>query len=116
VLEPDETVAVQGQAASADQHMDVGMESQLTGPGVQDQGQAKGQPFPGLAQRQQSVGGGTQQGLVDHRRLEPGQDPQFRRQGEHHVEVADSQDPTAARSDPLLLGQGLALRAVPVPA
>jgi hypothetical protein len=116
VLEPDETVAIQGQAASADQDVDVGMESQLPGPGVQDQGQAKGQPFPGLAQRQQRVGGGMQQGLVDHRRLESGQDPQFRRQGEHHVEVADGQDSTAARSDPLLLGQGLALWAVPVPA
>jgi len=116
VLESDEAAAIQAQAASADQHVDVGMVAQFPGPGVQDLGQAEDQPPAGPAQFQQGVGYGAEHGLVDHGRVQPGQSPQFRRQGEYHVEMADGQDPLAACFDPLLLGQGLALGAMPVSA
>ena len=112
----DQAAAVQGQAPGGDQHVEMGVEGQFPGPGVQHQHQARRGLQPGPEQLQEGPGRGAEQGAVELGRILPGQEPQFRREGEHQVEVRQVQEALGFLVEPAFLGQGLALGAVPVSA
>ena len=91
------------------------MEGQLPGPGVQHHHQARSGFQPSPEQLQKGLGHGAEEGAVDLGRILSGQEPQFRREGEHQVEVRQVQEALGLFVEPAFLGQGLALWAVPVP-
>ena len=66
--------------------------------------------------RDQRLGRGLEQEIIDHRLVLVGDVGNGRRQREHHVEVGHRQQLGFALSQPLLRGGALALRAVPVAA
>jgi len=108
--------AVLGEGAAGDDAVDVGVEEQLAGPGVQDHGHAEGAAEAVAPEGHQGLGGCGHHEVVDEARVGPGEHPQLRRQREDDVEVWHRQHPRLALCDPLVLGVGLTGRTVSVPA
>ena len=92
--------------------------AEVLAPGVQDQGDADLAPDPArvAAEGQERVRRRREQEAVEPPRVAPDQRVEGVRQREHDVVVPGRQELVAARLDPALLGQGLALGAVAVPA
>jgi hypothetical protein len=101
---------------AVDQHVEVGVEAQLPGPGVQHQHQAWSGLQPGPEQFQEGLGHGAEEGAVELGRVLLGQETQLRRDREHQMEMRQVQEALGLLFEPALLGQGLALGAVPVAA
>ncbi len=92
------------------------MEAEVPGPGVEHQGEPQGGPEVGPSQLRQDLAGDLEQGAIDLHWMAHGHGLQLRGEREHQVEVGHRQDALGPGIDPLLLGCGLALGAVTVPA
>ena len=92
------------------------MEMEFPRPGMENQGEAQGDAQPGAGQLQERLARAAEQGVVDLPRMPTSQGPKVFRQGEHPVEMRDGQNGRSPGRDPAFLGEGLAFRAVPVPA
>src|SRR5262249_33029197 len=111
-----ERLAVEGEAPRRDDRMDVGVEVEVTLPGVEHQRGAEDGVEPALPEGKQRVGRRVEEGVEDRPRRELGEEAELGRKGEHDVEVPYVQLALAALGDPPLLGERLALRAMPVAA
>ena len=113
VLEPG---PVQGQAARTDQDVNVGVEAQVSGPGVEHEGEPESDSQPGFGQFQQGFAGTFEQGSVKLAWMAVTHWAEVLRQGEHGVVVRDRQDRLTPAGQPVLLGQCLTFGAVAVAA
>lgn len=97
-------------------HMQVAQ--QILGPRMEHQreGQRAAQPERTGAEREQRLCTGREQDVSDEAEIAAGQRVQRMRQGEHQMHIGHRQQFPLTRRDPLFLGAGLALRAMPVPA
>ena len=111
-----EAKPIERQAAWGDDRVHVGVEAKVAGPGMQDERGAEDRAEPALAELEQGLGGSMKERVEDHLRSAASERPQFRRKREDDVEVPDIEQPLAALLDPMLLGERLTLRAVPVAA
>src|SRR5450759_2145895 len=100
--------------------MDMRMKEQISGPGMQDSGDAKlgvfAQPLRVGGQGQERVGGRSEQECEDLGSVVAGETVQLTGDGEDEVEVVDWQDALEASLDPAGLIERLALRAMAIPA
>ena len=111
-------LAVERDAAARHDHVDVRVMGHRRAPGVQHGGDADaGAEVLGIGgDRDQGLGRGLEQEIVDHRLVLVGDVGDGRRQREHHVIVRHRQQLGLARGEPFLCRGALALRAVPVAA
>ncbi len=111
-----EALPIEREAAGGDDRVHVRVEGQLPGPGVQHERGAEPGAEPAVAELEQGLGGGVKERVEDHVRGAAREGSQLGRQGEDDVEVPDVEQALAALLDPMLLGERLTLRAVPVAA
>ena len=114
----DPAVAGGREAATSDDAVDMGMESEITSPRVKDGGHAQlgAQTLGVLPELEKSAGRGREEEVEDSLPVPTSEQPELMRQGEHDVEVVRGQDVLHALVDPLGLSQRLALRAVAISA
>jgi hypothetical protein len=110
--------AVERDATAGDDAMQVGVELQVAGPGVQHGRDAgDGAETGGVApQGEERPGSGAEQNCEDQPSVAEGERAQGGRQGEDDVEVVGVEDARHAPLDPARLAQALALGAVTVTA
>jgi hypothetical protein len=112
----NEALPVVRQAAGGDDGVHVRVEGQCARPGVQDERGAEHDAEAAVTELEQRLGGGVEQ-RVEHRLgRELGEGAKLARQREDDVEVPDVEEPLLTLRDPLLLGERLTLRAMPVAA
>ena len=114
----DPLAAVSRDATARHDHVHVRMVGHGGTPRVQHRGEADldAEPLRVGCDRQQRLGRGPEQQIVDHRLVLEGDGPDPRRQREHHVEIGHLQQLGLPRLQPLAGLAALTLRAVPVAA
>jgi hypothetical protein len=114
----DPALSIKGDAAARHNHVDMGMMHQRRSPGVQHGGDADaGAEVTGIGgDRQQRLGRGAEQQIVDDGLVVEGDGGDLGRHGEDDVEVSDWQEIGLARGQPRARRRTLALGAVPVAA
>ena len=103
---------------AGDDGVDMDVAAEVLPPGVQDHGEADlpAEP-PGIAaELQEGAGCGLEEQVVDEAGIAGDDGVEVVGQREHHMPVADVEEPGALALDPAGLGKGLALGAVPVAA
>ena len=110
------TLAVQGNAAARNDHVNVRMMGERRSPCVQHGGHAdpRAQMFGIGGDRDHRLGGGLEQQVVNHGLVLIGDVADRRRQGEDHMVVGDRQQLGLALGQPSLRRRALALRAMPI--
>src|SRR5690606_30435201 len=108
--------AVQRQAASGYDCVDVRVVVQLARPGVKYERGAEGRVQVGLPEFEQSASDDTEHRVIDDSRSEDCQRTKFRGQREDDVKVLHVQHALSLLLNPLLLGKRLTFRTVPVAA
>jgi len=103
-------------SSGSDDGVDVGMKAQVARPGVQHQRGAEGGVQAPASKLQQGALRSREERVVDDSWRERGERAQLRWQCEDDVEVPRVEHPRSTRFDPLLLGERLALGAVPIAA
>ena len=111
-------IGVDVQTAAGDDGVDVGMEPEIAGPGVEHQGEAElGAEALGVAaEGEQRLGGGGKEQIVEQAAVAADERAQQCRQGEDDVEVVGGEQAFASSIDPTELGRALAGGAVAVEA
>jgi hypothetical protein len=105
-----------GEAASGDEGVDMGVVTEVGGPGVQDGRDAEPGAVALASEVLQDGGGGVEHRAVDEGIVAQGDGPQLAREGEDDLEVRDWQHPPLLRFEPLGAGAALTLCTVAVPA
>lgn len=110
------TFTVESEPTSSNDTVKMWMEAKVVGPGVEDCGHAQdgAQPLGISAQDQQGSGSCSEEQSVQCSAVPSDQLSQLARQSEYDVEVVRRQDALLSLGQPTRLGQGLALRAVPI--
>ncbi len=112
----NETLPIEGQAAGCDDGVDVRVVEQLASPSVQHECGAERRAQIGLPEFEQSTPHGVKHRVVDGSLSEGCQRAKLRGQGEDDVKVLHVQHAQSLLLNPLLLGQTLTFRTVPVAA
>ena len=114
----DPALAVQGNAAARNDHVDVRMVGERRSPCVQHGSHAdpRAQMFGIGGDRDHRLGGGLEQKVVNHGLVLIGDVADRRRQGEDHMVIGDRQQLGLAFGQPSPRGRALALRAMPIAA
>ena len=111
-----EALPVAGEAAGRDDRVHVRVEAQVARPGVQHERGTEDGVEAAQAELEQRVGRSAKERVEDLTRREPREQAQLGRQREDDMEVPDVEQALGAPVDPLLLGERLALRTMPVAA
>ncbi len=90
--------------APGDDAMQVWMEQELSGPGVQYGGEAELSFEPALAELQKSSRGGAKQEVEHQLGIVSGEGFELLREGENDVEIVSRKDPLSSLLHPLRLG------------
>ncbi len=107
---------IAGESASGNDTVDMGMQLEFLGPGMEHAEEADlGSEMGGIAcDLQQGFSAGPKQQTIDNLLVLQSERSQVRRQGEDDVDVGRGQQFTTTRRDPALPRTGLTLRAVSV--
>ena len=105
---------IEGEAARGNERMEVRVECELAGPGVQDHGDPEGRTEAALSELEQRLARRCEERVVNEPGGVPREGAKLRREREDDVEVADRQEPRGARTNPPLLREALAFGAMPI--
>jgi len=114
----DPGLAVVGEAAPGDDAMEMGVEGELSCPGVQDSGDAEAgtEPLGVVAEVEERARSRSEEQAKEQLPIGTGERTQLRREGKHDVEVVGREDVLESSFDPTGLHERLAFGAVAVPA
>lgn len=108
-------MSIVGKSTGSDQSVYVWMQSKVARPGVENHGDAELGTKARPTKFEERVARGGEERRINELRPEACEGAELTGQREDDVKMRSRQNAFGARANPLLLRQGLALRAVPIP-